>query len=846
MAVPVSPTTTPQVHGKFVVLEHTIETLNETIAEKDAELSGLRRSLQREAKRADRMGFVVMAIFLFALSTFVWGAFSGADTSPSNGIGGPSNMGKIADNDIFLLSTKTLKRFVKKNILSPGAAAKLYSEKLVSKDMQLPPKPSSVNSRHDTPLLAAEQHASVPENVASSSSPLRMIVNAITIASCLHMMGIVVVSCGYVIIQVIAYDEFFKSWKGSERERKYRELVNATGRPSARKMANAIYTNAQRPYIVRLMAISLCFFAMFHYTGELLLASSHTFLGSVVLILGTLIACDFGRSLFAFLFGRIGTLQAYKVVFWHLLRTITNVELPSDSRPDEVRHVVQQIALQSGIVGITALSYYNTTVNFPGFIFLFIGALYTFVFAGALLLEPPQPEFRRWSRKFDPMVTVLALGISFGAVFCLSSTTTVININDEQVLTACFVVSLSSISLVLPFLMATWMCNWSGEYPCHADTLVDETMSGENFPLFCALMAMNALLLFLGVAMDSLFPVLYSLVWTPFSIFPVFFYFGSHPRLRFRTERAPRRFIAVISITGIWLLVVNDLLFKGDRGLDKYALSILAWTGMGRVLVLAFASLTRFAVACVAFGCTTTLLLNLPKKSNVKYYTSWVLAVLVSVYMRTEDSSAVFSVYALMSLHAFSGAHSYTDFRRELRSGTVAGVLIWVFNGLRMQSISPSKLVHFAGNVVVAVSIAFGLYTAQNTGLTELAELPKRCCGLAVSMLVLYYATIMQNMTSAVTAILCIYGFVVAGCVALRTPPSATAFIFSLCGFLTIYSAMQLQNSFSAVSGALEASMPGFIQSGMVFLFGDGANRQPFELFVVQTVVSCARQLLTF
>lgn len=308
-------------------------------------------------------------------------------------------------------------------------------------------------------------------------------------------------------------------------------------------------------------------------------------------------------------------------------------------------------------------------------------------------------------------------------------------------------------------------------------------------------------------------------------------------------QRFPRRSMIIIGPFAIWALFANDILFKQERAVDEHALAILSWTGIGRALVLAFASLARFALSCQVFLFGTLLLHNLPKKTNFKYYTSWFFAVLVSTYMRSEKNSSVFIVYSLLSLAAFSGAHSRTEFIDDMMAGISGGALINVFRGLRMQSISPSKLVHFFGTFAVFLAILFGFYVGPNR---TVARLSKRCCGLAVSLLVLYYATFMQNMTCAFTAILCIYGFVISCCIALKTGPSVSAIIFSLCGFLTIYSAMKLQTSFVAVSDGLGTFMPGFVEAGMVFMFGNGADRTPFELFVVESVVSYIRGKLAF
>ena len=114
-------------------------------------------------------------------------------------------------------------------------------------------------------------------------------------------------------------------------------------------------------------------------------------------------------------------------------------------------------------------------------------------------------------------------------------------------------------------------------------------------------------------------------------------------------------------------------------------------------------------------------------------------------------------------------------------------------------------------------------------------------CGLLLSVAIQLYSLRAQDKYISMAALLGMYGFIGVNLSAVNPSLGTSAIAFCVCGFLTIYSGLHLEDTVEKADSLLSRYTPVLLTTSMKWAFGD-ANQPAIELYAVETILSYTKR----
>ena len=723
----------------------------------------------------------------------------------------------LKEEGSFALKTGALQRLVDEKVLSSQQADKVFASRIQEPLCPAAAADPSTATRNIPSSSGRFDSSAMTANAEKGGQGIFSELSAfITMAAFFYGIGICVVSMGYVFIQISIVADFWEDVWAGDRKRKYDRLLHE-GR---RAEAVSLFNKSQRVHIIKNAGCAALFSIMFHLTGVALI-ESHVAHASVIFMLNTVTVSECVRYLYQILFGKTSNLDAYyalaaQVFHGHVLHQTVLSE--------ELKTACFQTLMQALTICYGARIYFQGYVRFPAILFLQIAALYVGVLAAVCIVVPPRRE--RETHLSPSFYVTFIFGVVANVLFLLPA----LFANDPMIASAALLTTLNCYTMCV-----LWYIFCSREMDL-------QRMHGMVLRHLYALATYSSVMVLAAVRLDSILPIPYSLLVTMVCV----------PACvtMFRQENTTASSIRRVGfVVGLWYLLATE--FFANRSAGPALQVLLEWTGGAFVFATLLASLARLAIGTMGCGLLFSATLNLPPKSIGKYYSNWIFAVVLSAFARNEAPSIIQNMYLLWSAALFWKAHKKSNISEQLE--TLSGAALLALRGLRLQSIAFSWLGSLGGAIMILLAICRMYFSSipgwwpQKTSESQVAGKVRRSprlhllCGLLLSVAIQLYSLRAQDKYISMAALLGMYGFIGVNLSAVNPSLGTSAIAFCVCGFLTIYSGLHLEDTVEKADSLLSRYTPVLLTTSMKWAFGD-ANQPAIELYAVETILSYTKR----
>ena len=128
-------------------------------------------------------------------------------------------------------------------------------------------------------------------------------------------------------------------------------------------------------------------------------------------------------------------------------------------------------------------------------------------------------------------------------------------------------------------------------------------------------------------------------------------------------------------------------------------------------------------------------------------------------------------------------------------------------------------------------------------GRVERGPISQLLCGFLLSVAIQLYSLRAQDKYISMTGLLGVYSFIGVSLSAVNPSLGTSAITFCVCGFLTIYSGLYLEETVEKVDSLLSQYTPVLLTTLMKWAFGD-ANQPAIELYAVKTILHYTKRVV--